>query len=315
MDRDEAELVRSTLRHLVESTAPSDLPDALVASGWSDLLDADPATTITALGEEQGALNLATPAIDLVMSHGAGLDADAATVWILPPLRRDATTAADATGAVDGLVTVGHDRAFRYVALGPDGVVEIDPTAVTVDPIDGIDAEAGLGRAHGPSAVSGPPAAGSEGAGSALAAGRRFLASELVGLSSRMLAETVEYVQQREQFGRSIATFQTVKHRLADVHVGLEAARAAVMTAHLDQDPRSAMGAKALAGRAHRTAMIRCQQVHGGIAFTVEHGFDRLVRRGLLLDAVLGSADDLTRELGALVLATGEVPRSPTLRI
>ncbi|MFG2128786.1 acyl-CoA dehydrogenase family protein [Streptomyces sp. NPDC048751] len=60
--------------------------------------------------------------------------------------------------------------------------------------------------------------------GDALAA---LLACEAVGAADRALERTVEYVGQREQFGRPIGSFQAVKHRLADVYVQVRAARSA----------------------------------------------------------------------------------------
>ncbi|MGV9450231.1 acyl-CoA dehydrogenase family protein [Streptomyces sp. NPDC003635] len=53
------------------------------------------------------------------------------------------------------------------------------------------------------------------------------LACEAVGAADRVLERTVEYVKQREQFGRPVGSFQAVKHRLADVYVGVQAARSA----------------------------------------------------------------------------------------
>ena len=58
----------------------------------------------------------------------------------------------------------------------------------------------------------------------------------------------------------------------------------------------AAIAAKCLAGRAHQLATPHCHQVHGGIAFTVEHGFHQRVPRGQLLDALLGRTESLQRE-------------------
>jgi alkylation response protein AidB-like acyl-CoA dehydrogenase len=147
----------------------------------------------------------------------------------------------------------------------------------------------------------------------ALSAGRRSLASELVGVADQMLIDTIDYVLQRHQFGRPIGSFQAVKHRLADVRVAVTAARSAISAAWTDGDPVTAMAAKCLAGRAHQLAASHCHQVHGGIAFTVEHGFHRFIRRGQLLDGLLGAAHDLVRELGQHLVITGLVPRTPQL--
>ncbi|MFN3602943.1 MAG: acyl-CoA dehydrogenase family protein, partial [Dietzia sp.] len=64
------------------------------------------------------------------------------------------------------------------------------------------------------------------------------LAAEPAGIASRLLDDTVAYVQQRHQFGRSIGSFQAIKHRLADMLVDRERARSAAMyaLAVLDQE-------------------------------------------------------------------------------
>jgi alkylation response protein AidB-like acyl-CoA dehydrogenase len=128
-----------------------------------------------------------------------------------------------------------------------------------------------------------------------------------------MLGDTIAYVMQREQFGRAIGSFQTVKHRLADVHIALCAARAGVIAAWEDGTSVSAAAAKCLAARAHRLASTHCHQVHGGIAFTVEHGFHRFIQRGHLLDGLLGTADDLVRQIGQHIVEANLVPRTPGL--
>ncbi|MFE7167067.1 acyl-CoA dehydrogenase family protein [Streptomyces sp. NPDC057616] len=99
------------------------------------------------------------------------------------------------------------------------------------------------------------------------------LACEAVGAADRALERTVEYVRQREQFGRAIGSFQAVKHRLADVYVGVQAARSAAYyaawaTAH---DERVGGLALAQALEALRTAAAEGIQLHGGIGFTWEH--------------------------------------------
>ncbi|MET9908563.1 hypothetical protein ABZZ74_17390 [Streptomyces sp. NPDC006476] len=60
--------------------------------------------------------------------------------------------------------------------------------------------------------------------------------------------------------------------------------------------------AKAAAGHA-LTAARHCRQVLGGIGFTAEHPLHRHVRRAVVLDGLLGSARELTREAGAPVRA------------
>ncbi|MFF0735622.1 acyl-CoA dehydrogenase family protein [Streptomyces chartreusis] len=121
------------------------------------------------------------------------------------------------------------------------------------------------------------------------------LACEAVGAADRALERTVEYVGQREQFGRSIGSFQAVKHRLADAYVAVQAARSAAYyaawaatplrgagncaTSHsgpaADEQPATAPPAARLALaqalEALRTAAAEGIQLHGGIGFTWEH--------------------------------------------
>ncbi|WP_037669920.1 acyl-CoA dehydrogenase family protein [Streptomyces griseus] len=100
-----------------------------------------------------------------------------------------------------------------------------------------------------------------------------LLACEAVGAADRALERTVEYVGQRAQFGRLIGSFQAVKHRLADVHVQVRAARSAAYYAAWATAHEERVGGLALAQalQALRTAAGEAIQLHGGIGFTWEH--------------------------------------------
>ena len=125
---------------------------------------------------------------------------------------------------------------------------------------------------------------------------RVALAAEHVGMIEAMLDLTATYLRQREQFGRPLASFQVIKHRLADVLVDLERARSAARyaAAVLDQDPASAGLPAALAATVATEAVIRVAhetvQLHGGIGFTWEHPAHYYLRRALGDEAVFGSA-------------------------
>ena len=171
-----------------------------------------------------------------------------------------------------------------------------------------------------------------------------------------MLALAHEHVLDREQFGRPLASFQALRHRLAETYVVLEAAEAVLVaaapeTAGADReacgalsgngapdcndplagssaldddgtpggnsalyesealDSTGALLAKAAAGRAALTAARHCQQALGGIGFTAEHALHRHVKRALVLDGLLGSTRELTREAGRLLLREARAPR------
>ncbi|OIJ69898.1 acyl-CoA dehydrogenase family protein [Streptomyces mangrovisoli] len=99
------------------------------------------------------------------------------------------------------------------------------------------------------------------------------LACEAAGAAARALERTVEYVAQREQFGRAVGSFQAVKHRLADVYVQVQAARSAAYYAAWATAHGERAGALALAQglKALRAASAEGIQLHGGIGFTWEH--------------------------------------------
>jgi len=127
---------------------------------------------------------------------------------------------------------------------------------------------------------------------------RVALAAEHVGMIEAMLELTRSYTRQREQFGRPLASFQAIKHRLADVLVDLERARSAARyaAAAFDQDPATAVLPSAVAGAICTDAVVRVAhetvQLHGGIGFTWEHPAHYYLRRALSDEAVFGAARD-----------------------
>lgn len=139
-----------------------------------------------------------------------------------------------------------------------------------------------------------------------LAAGRRALGWWLVGTARAMLTLARTHVLDRVQFGKPLASFQAVRHRLAETLVAIEGAEATLQAA---TDDLGSLLAKAAAGEATLTAARHCQQVLGGIGFTIEHDLHRHVKRALVLDGLLGSARELTREAGAVVRTRGSAPR------
>lgn len=122
------------------------------------------------------------------------------------------------------------------------------------------------------------------------------LAAEAVGGAQQAIEMTVAYMNEREQFGRQIGTFQALKHRLADMFVMIDAAREAVYSAadvveggELGPLPMAAAAAKAAAseGFVHTTA--EAVQLHGGIGFTEEHDIGLYYKRALAMAPALGT--------------------------
>ncbi len=100
--------------------------------------------------------------------------------------------------------------------------------------------------------------------------------ADAVGAISAMVEQTVDYAKQREQFGQPIAKFQVLQHRLVDMKIAEEEARASVLLAALSLDGDAAMrervtsGAKAKVGRAARFVHQAAIQTHGAIGTTGE---------------------------------------------
>ena len=146
-----------------------------------------------------------------------------------------------------------------------------------------------------------------------LAAGRHALGWWLVGAGRAMLSLARQHALDRVQFGRPVASFQAIRHRLAETLVAVEGAESTLVAAAAAPDDLAFLLAKAAAGQAALTAARHCQQVLGGIGFTAEHELHRHVKRSLVLDGMLGSARELTREAGATLRRKRCAPRLTNL--
>ncbi|WP_396926959.1 acyl-CoA dehydrogenase [Mycolicibacterium sp.] len=134
----------------------------------------------------------------------------------------------------------------------------------------------------------------------AVALARTLFSAEAAGGASDCVDTAVEYAKVREQFGRTIATFQAIKHHCADMIVGSESAVAAAwdaaraFTDDQKQFELVAAAAAALAFPAYvRNAELNIQ-VHGGIGFTWEHDAHLHLRRALTVQALLGGDGPVT---------------------
>ncbi len=119
-------------------------------------------------------------------------------------------------------------------------------------------------------------------------------AAESVGAADRLFAATVDYAKKRVQFGRTIGSFQALKHRLADLLMELEGMRAAAHYAALAlcEGLPDAAEAVATAGAYVDDAFAHLSgealQLHGGIGFTWEHDVHLFVRRAKVNQVLYG---------------------------
>jgi alkylation response protein AidB-like acyl-CoA dehydrogenase len=139
----------------------------------------------------------------------------------------------------------------------------------------------------------------------ARALSRTLGAAEAAGVLAACTDAAVAYAQVRVQFGRTIGTFQAVKHHCADMLVAAELATATVWDAAraaADSPDEFDLAAAMAAHLAFAPAVHNAQmniQVHGGIGFTWEHDAHLFLRRALSLNAVMGTpgdAEDVTAQ-------------------
>jgi alkylation response protein AidB-like acyl-CoA dehydrogenase len=142
--------------------------------------------------------------------------------------------------------------------------------------------------------------------------GALLAAAEAVGAAGRLLDDACRYAGERRQFGRTIGSFQALRHLLADMYVRQASSWSSVLyaAAALDEDAdeaaRTASIAKAYVSRAAREVAHGAMQVFGGIAVTAEHPAHRFLRRIIVRERQFGDAAHhelaLGRELASTVV-------------
>ena len=316
MNDAERALFAEVIRGLTEELDGAELDAALGDVGWMDALAEDRPTAVTVLFEAQGAANLTSSGLDHVLAAALDLPDPVPAAVVLPPLRdvRPPGHIDGATLTVRGLGTAAlarHDAVVVVTARDDgDAAFVVPAAALKAEPVSGIDPALALVEISGTLDVASLPEALAVDWTRATAAGQLALGHELVGSGRTMLELARAHALERIQFGRAIASFQAVRHRLADSLVALEAATSLLGTAWSNPSPQNAAMAKGLAGRSARTTARHCQQVLAGIGFTVEHPFHRYFFRTTVNDQLLGAGGALTRQLGVDVLATRQLPAS-----
>jgi hypothetical protein len=314
MDAVERTLLAQTVRDALAAAPHAGADDVLAGVGWLDMLDAEPADALDIVFRALGAANAAATALDDVVMRALGLQPRPDLAVVLPKfgswdppaaldgarLRGRGPATARASSAAELLVvaTTGDELTFVVAARDTAEITRVDG----IDPAAGlrtvaIDAEAGdavpVDRARWDTAV---------------ADARRAIAYETGGAARAMLDLARAHALDRVQFGRPVARFQAVRHRLAEALVAIEALDATLHAAADAPGPETAALAKIVAGRSARTVGTHCQQVLAGVGFTTEHPFHRYLKRTMLLDGLFGAADDLVVAVGRTLLATKSVP-------
>ena len=133
--------------------------------------------------------------------------------------------------------------------------------------------------------------------------GRIGIAAQALGIAQGALDQTITYIKQREQFGRSISKFQALQFTVADMTVQTEAARLLTYSAAvakqdgLPYSDKAAM-AKLYASETASFVTNRAIQLHGGYGYTQEYPVERMMR-----DAKITEIYEGTSEVQRMVIA------------
>lgn len=263
----------------------------------------------------QGVLGLAADEADggmgLGATHACVVFEELGRALVPGPVVATHLAAGRLGGAADGTTIVAdHERGDRRLRHpeGVDGVVvfdgdglrlhtDLDLTAAS-RPFDPLTAVAPVG----PEWPAGEPIGGPEDARDWRRRRTLLTCAQLLGAAIGATDLAVEHAGHREQFGRVIGSFQSVKHLCADALARAEVARAAVYAAacHLDgravqdatdaDDEAALSTAAVLASEAAIGNAKACIQVHGGMGFTWEVDAHLYLKRATVWAATVGGS-------------------------
>jgi hypothetical protein len=317
MDAAERALLETTVRDALERAvgeATTDAGDVLVELGWLEMLDSEARDAVAIVFTALGATNASAAVVDDVVASALGAKPRADLAVLLPdfaswgpPGRIDGDDVR-AHGLARARITSAEELLVVCDADGQRQAVTVPIEAVTITPVRGVDPEAGIHVVRVEHKTT--PAPGIDAAmwPSAVAAGRRAIAHQIAGACRAMLDLACAHAVERVQFGRPIARFQAVRHRLAEALIAIEALDAALGASWDEPNATTAALGKAIAGRTARTVAAQCQQVLAGVGFTTDHAFHRFLKRTMVLEGIFGTADDIVTDIGRELIATRSVP-------
>ncbi len=131
--------------------------------------------------------------------------------------------------------------------------------------------------------------------------------ADAVGALAAMVAATIDYAKTRVQFGQPIAKFQVLAHRMVDMRICEEEARASCLLATLslegpaERRARAVSGAKAKIGRCARFIAQNAIQTHGAIGTTEELPLGAYAKRLMAYETLFGATREHLRRYGALI--------------
>ncbi len=134
------------------------------------------------------------------------------------------------------------------------------------------------------------------------------MCAEAVGAMDALVAQTLEYLKTRKQFGVAIGTFQALQHRMVDMFIAAEQARSITMLATLKVNStdvaerrRAVAAAKSLVGQSARMVGQQAVQLHGGMGVTDELPISHYFKRLTAIDLTFGDAHYHRGRLGEML--------------
>ncbi|GAA2876552.1 acyl-CoA dehydrogenase family protein [Nonomuraea rubra] len=216
---------------------------------------------------------------------------------------RGSSVTVDGDGRLSGTVTGVAGAEVADVLLVPVGgdlyavegaSVEVVPSLDLTRPVATVTFEQAQGRRVGGCDLA-----------AVLGFGAGLLASEQLGVAEWCLETTLAYVKERHQFARPVGSFQSIKHRLADLWLDVVRARAAARNAVADASSISVAVAQSWNAGVAVHAAEEALQLHGGIGMTWEHPVHLYLKRAKATELALGTPGDHREALASLVDVPG----------
>jgi len=312
--------LRDGIRSFCDGQMPAEKLGALAEAGgfdralWSGL--AEMGVFGLRAAESDGGVGLGMADAVLVFSELARRLVPGPVVWthLAAGLVPGATTGDTIVGGLDLSGALGEPYLVEHFAeldallvLNADGVERLDPRALKSEaiatPLDPL-----TPLHHVLDLPAGECIGGGDLAARLRLEGTALTAALALGVAEMSQELATAYAKQREQFGRAIAGFQSIKHMLADMFVRQEMARAAVWSAGatIDQagvgDPaRAVASAKVVAGDAAMKNARACIQIHGGMGYTWEMAPHYYLKRAWVLSTCFGTSEEHEESLAATI--------------
>jgi alkylation response protein AidB-like acyl-CoA dehydrogenase len=226
------------------------------------------------------------------------------------------------TGTKRPVEAAGQADHFLVVGRTGDGLSQVlvaaDSPGITITPLESAD----LTRRFATVTFDGvrvPASAAVGGLGEAFEQVRHLAnianvlhCAESTGAMQRSFDMTRGWLADRYSFGRSLESYQEIKHRMADLLSWLQGSHAISDAAAAAMDRKDPLAqeyvaaAKAFVGNYSAELVQDCVQLHGGIGVTYEHDLHLYLRRVTVNRALYGSPAEHKRRLGALTVARGQ---------